>query len=116
MRRGRLDDVEGVPQAHHRTNVGGLAAEGSRQDGEERARGKIVVDHLRKGRGATALVACSPRARPGAPVSTSVAWSEVPAKLSPARWTVLNLTDRLERLQADPWAEIGTVRQRNPGT
>ncbi|NVO14412.1 MAG: hypothetical protein HXX10_10280 [Rhodoplanes sp.] len=49
-------------------------------------------------------------------MSTSVAWSEVPAKLSPARWTVLNLTDRLERLQADPWAEIGTVRQRNPGT
>ncbi|RAI33350.1 DNA ligase D [Rhodoplanes elegans] len=77
--------------------------------------GKIFVDYLRNGRGATAVAAYSPRARPGAPVSTPVAWSEVTAKLSPARWTVLNLMDRLKRLKADPWAEIGKVKQTLPG-
>ncbi|WP_210208233.1 non-homologous end-joining DNA ligase, partial [Rhodoplanes roseus] len=77
--------------------------------------GKIFVDYLRNGRGATAVAAYSPRARPGAPVSTPVAWSEVTAKLSPARWTVLNLQDRLKRLKADPWAEIGKVKQKLPG-
>ncbi|MDC7785445.1 DNA ligase D [Rhodoplanes sp. TEM] len=77
--------------------------------------GKIFVDYLRNGRGATAVAAYSPRARPGAPVSTPVAWNEVTAKLSPARWTVLNLMDRLKRLKADPWAGIAAVRQRLPG-
>ncbi|CAL8971475.1 Multifunctional non-homologous end joining protein LigD [Rhodoplanes sp. P11] len=78
--------------------------------------GKIFVDYLRNGRGATAVAAFSPRARPGAGVSTPVAWREVTARLSPARWTLLNLGDRLKRLKADPWSGFGAVRQRLPGT
>jgi len=49
-------------------------------------------------------------------VSTPVAWREVTARLSPARWTLHNLGDRLKRLKADPWSGFGAVRQRLPGT
>lgn len=77
--------------------------------------GRIYIDYLRNGRGQTAIVAYSPRARPGAGVSTPIDWSELTAKLTPDRYTVLNLRARLARLRNDPWAEIGNVRQRLPG-
>ena len=78
----------------------------------KRARtGRIFIDYLRNGRGATAIGAYSPRARPGAPVATPVSWDEVEAGIAPDAFTVLNLPDRLSRLAADPWAEIGKVRQ-----
>lgn len=77
--------------------------------------GRIYIDYLRNGRGATAIAAYSPRARPGAGISTPVAWSELNAKLAPDRYTVLNLRARLARLRNDPWGEIGRIRQRLPG-
>ena len=77
--------------------------------------GRTFIDYLRNGRGATAIAAYSPRARPGAAVSTPIDWSELTAKLSPDRYTVLNLPSRLARLKSDPWAEIGRVRQQLPG-
>ena len=78
--------------------------------------GRIFIDYLRNGRGATAIAAYSPRARPGAAVSTPVDWSELTAKLSPDRYTLLNLPSRLARLKSDPWAEMGQVRQQLPRT
>lgn len=77
--------------------------------------GRIFIDYLRNGRGATAVAAYSPRARPGAGVSTPVDWSELGPKLTPDRYTVRNLPARLSRLRNDPWADIGTIRQRLPG-
>ena len=77
--------------------------------------GRIFIDYLRNGRGATAIAAYSPRARPGAAVSTPVDWSELSGKLSPDRYTVLNLPSRLARLKADPWAEMAQLRQQLPG-
>ncbi len=82
---------------------------------KSKRKGKILVDYLRNGRGATAIAAYSPRARPGAAVSTPIDWSELNANLTPDRYTVLNLQSRLSRLRADPWAEMGTVRQQLPG-
>jgi bifunctional non-homologous end joining protein LigD len=73
--------------------------------------GRIYIDYLRNGRGATAVGAYTPRARPGAPVSTPLFWEEVEKGVRPDRFTVESLPDRLAALGSDPWAEIGKLRQ-----
>ena len=74
-------------------------------------RGRIYIDYLRNGRGATAVGAYSPRARPGAPVSTPVSWEEVEQGVRPDEFTVETVPQRLAALPSDPWAEIGKTRQ-----
>ena len=71
----------------------------------KRARaGKIFIDFLRNGRGATAVAPYSTRARSGAPVSTPLAWNELSASLRPDHFSVSNLPTRLAHLRNDPWA------------
>jgi bifunctional non-homologous end joining protein LigD len=78
--------------------------------------GRIFVDYLRNGRGATAIAPYSTRARPGATVSTPIAWTELGSLAGPNTYNVLNLPRRLERLRRDPWADIGRIKQRLPKT
>ena len=75
---------------------------------------RIFVDYLRNSREATAVAPYSTRARPGAPVSTPIAWSELGALKGANQYTVLNLLGRLKRLGKDPWAAIGRCRQTLP--
>lgn len=77
-------------------------------------RGRILVDWLRNGPGATAVASYSPRARPGAAVATPLSWREVTAKLDPAAFTIATVPARLKRLKADPWQGYGTLRQPIP--
>jgi bifunctional non-homologous end joining protein LigD len=77
-------------------------------------RGKILIDWLRNGMGATAVASFCPRARPGANVATPIAWDEVNSKLDPAGFTLRNTPDRLARLRADPWEGFTSARQRLP--
>lgn len=72
---------------------------------------KIYVDYLRNGRGATAVVPYSTRARPGATVSTPLTWTELSAKTTSDRYTVRNMARRLTALKRDPWQGIDKVRQ-----
>jgi bifunctional non-homologous end joining protein LigD len=74
--------------------------------------GKIYVDYLRNGRGATYITAYSTRRRPGAPVSTPLRWDELNGRLRADRYTVGNIRRRLSGLDADPWAGFHDVRQR----
>ena len=76
--------------------------------------GKIFVDYLRNGRGATCVGAYCPRARPGAPVSTPVTWDEVGAGVKADQFSLENIFGRLDKLAEDPWARFRKLRQRLP--
>ena len=73
---------------------------------KSKRRGKILIDYLRNQRGATAVAAWSTRARPGAPVSAPLAWSELGPEIGPAYFTVTNIPTRLAALASDPWADF----------
>ncbi len=64
--------------------------------------GRIFIDYLRNGFGATTVSAWSLRARPGMGVSVPVAWDEVPELRGGAHWTLRDIHTRLDRGNA-PW-------------
>ena len=77
--------------------------------------GKILIDYLRNGRGATAIAPYATRARKGAPVSMPLDWSEVGPAIGPAYFSVLNAPTRLANLKADPWADFRKAEAPLPG-
>jgi bifunctional non-homologous end joining protein LigD len=76
-----------------------------------RRKGKIFVDYLRNGRGATAICPYSTRARAGAPVSVPIHWDELTPDLRPDQFNIRNLPQRLSSLKKDPWEGIEKARQ-----
>lgn len=64
--------------------------------------GKIFIDTLRNGLGATTVCAWSARARPGLGISVPVAWEELPALRGGDHWSVKTVHERLD-IGNDPW-------------
>jgi len=73
---------------------------------------KILIDYLRNNRTNTSVAAFSSRARPHAPVSVPVAWTELKPSFDPAAFTVVTVPKRLARVRKDPWTEYWRSRQK----
>lgn len=78
-------------------------------------KGRIFIDWLRNGRGATSVASFSVRARAGAPVAMPLRWEELGKIGSGHAFDIRNTPDRLRRLKHHPWFGIGRLRQTLPG-
>ncbi|WAC27425.1 DNA ligase D [Ancylobacter sp. SL191] len=68
--------------------------------------GRIFIDYLRNGRGATAIAPYGTRARAGAGVAMPVAWEEIDSLSGAAQYTLENAPARLAHLDRDPWEDF----------
>jgi bifunctional non-homologous end joining protein LigD len=64
--------------------------------------GKVYIDFGQNGYGKTIAAPYAVRARPGAPVSAPLRWTQVRAGLDPARFTIKTLPERIRRVTEDP--------------
>ncbi|MBC5784571.1 DNA ligase D [Ramlibacter sp. USB13] len=71
--------------------------------------GRIFIDYLRNGYGATTVCAWSARARPGLGISVPTRWDELPALKGGAHWTVGTAHQRLDQGNA-PWDDYEKSR------
>ena len=73
--------------------------------------GRVYVDYLRNGHGATTAAAFSARARPGLGVSMPVLWEQLAGLKSGSQWSIATAREHLSFLKVDPWADYWTTRQ-----
>jgi bifunctional non-homologous end joining protein LigD len=75
--------------------------------------GKIFIDYLRNGEGATAVLPYSARARPGLTVAMPVSWKNLRA-VDPQEFTIVTVPKLLARRKTDPWEELLGTKQTLP--
>jgi bifunctional non-homologous end joining protein LigD len=73
--------------------------------------GKIYLDYLRNGKGATSVASYSLRAHTGAPVATPLRWDELGKIKCGAAYNIKTLPARLSRLREDPWHGLYAIKQ-----
>lgn len=78
-------------------------------------RGRIFIDWLRNGRGATSVAGWVLRARAGAPVAMPLRWEELSKVTSAGQYDLARAKQRASRLRKDPWEGYATMRQALPG-
>lgn len=76
------------------------------KSGPSNRKGRIFIDSLRNGHGATTACAWSARAWPGLGISVPVEWEELERLTSGAHWTILNISERLPAGQR----ALGSIR------
>lgn len=73
--------------------------------------GRIFIDYLRNGLGATTICAYAARTREGLPVSVPLFREEVGEIKGADQWNVRNVHERLAEVGDEPWADIKKTRQ-----
>lgn len=112
QRRHDWDTVKGFSQRIAAHLAATLPDRFSAKMGPKNRVGKIFVDYLRNGRGATAVSAYSPRARPGLPVSMPIHWDQArDLEGGGAHWTVREAPAWLAQRPGDPWEGMTAVKQ-----
>ncbi|NUU39146.1 DNA ligase D [Pseudomonas sp. C2B4] len=73
--------------------------------------GRIFIDYLRNGLGATTICAYAVRTREGLPVSVPIFREEVGELKGGNQWNLHNVHERLAEVGDGPWAEMKKTRQ-----
>jgi bifunctional non-homologous end joining protein LigD len=103
LRRGAdWETVKGFSQAIVQHMAATLPARFTAKSGPKNRVGKIFIDYLRNGRGATTVCAWSLRARPGMGISVPLAWDELPSVQASDAWHIGNIDARLA-VGNGPW-------------
>ena len=74
-------------------------------------KGKIFIDYLRNGRGATSVASFSLRARTGAPVAMPLRWDELGRITGGDAYDIHSAIRRLKSLKRHPWHGTDQVKQ-----
>ncbi|SET57639.1 DNA ligase D [Variovorax sp. OV084] len=104
------DAVKGFSQAVVAHLAQTIPARFVAKSGPRNRVGKVFVDYLRNGFGATTVSAWSARSRPGLGVSVPLAWEELPELTSASQWTVANAAQRFD-IGNKPWAAMERSRK-----
>jgi bifunctional non-homologous end joining protein LigD len=73
--------------------------------------GRIFIDYLRNGLGATTICAYAARTREGLPVSVPIYRDEIAELKGGNQWNIHNVLERLEEVGDGPWADMRKTRQ-----
>ena len=73
--------------------------------------GRIFIDYLRNGLGATTICAYAARTREGLPVSVPLFREEVAQIKGGNQWNISNVHERLNEVGDAPWADMKKTRQ-----
>jgi len=97
------DTVKGFSQAIVKHLATTLPDRFAFKSGAKNRVGKVFIDYLRNGQGATTVCAWAARTRPGLGISVPLAWDELPGLKAGDQWTVANVHTRLD-VGNEPWA------------
>jgi bifunctional non-homologous end joining protein LigD len=106
------DTVKGLSQAIVQHLARTIPSRFVAKSGPANRVGKVFVDYLRNGHGATTAAAFSARARPGLGVSMPIAWDDLGALKGGAQWSIATAREQLSFQTTDPWAGFWTAKQR----
>lgn len=81
------------------------------QIAKSKRRGKIFVDYLRNGYGATAVATYSARARPAASVAMPLKWSDLAKISSSDQFQLTEAIRWLRKRRSDPWSDYWSNQQ-----
>ncbi|MCW2271216.1 DNA ligase D [Pseudomonas sp. JUb96] len=109
-RRAGWDEVKAFSHAIVKHLAGLFPERLSAVSGPKNRVGRIFIDYLRNGKGATTVCAYSLRAREGLPVSVPIHREELTELKGANQWTLHTVGERLAEGD-DPWAGYAKVRQ-----